>query len=235
MPLFGPESEPAEEADDAAPPSCGLWASFDCLEAHLAQFHAEAVARELSGGGLMVKAPEYTLEPNEPSENSALAAALDWSKQGWPTFPLRRNDKAPAIPNVHRNEKDASGKPIKCDGRCGKFGHGVLDASRSTDTLGRLFGSHSTGNVGGAATDRVIFDFDVQHDAERLDVFPPTREHLSGRGNGNVHLVYRVGGSLARQIKPGVNVLGKGIDIRAGAGSYVVLPPSRIRRSRSTC
>ncbi|MEJ1088324.1 hypothetical protein WDU99_08345 [Microbacterium sp. Mu-80] len=47
--LFGPEAEPAREADDATPPDCGLWASFDRLDAHLAQFHAEAVARELSG------------------------------------------------------------------------------------------------------------------------------------------------------------------------------------------
>ncbi|MEJ1088323.1 AAA family ATPase [Microbacterium sp. Mu-80] len=174
----------------------------------------------------MVKAPDYTLEPSG-AENPALASALNWSERGWPTFPLRHNDKTPAIPNVHKGEKDASGKPVRCDGRCGKFGHGVLDATRSADALGRLFASYPTGNVGGAATDRVIFDLDVQHDAKRLDVFPPTREHLSGRGNGNVHLIYRVGGTLARQIRPGVNVLGKGIDIRAGAGSYVVLPPSR--------
>lgn len=136
-------------------------------------------------------------------------------------FPLRPNDKTPAIPSAHKG-----GKRPKCDGRCGTLGHGVHDADRDPAKLARLFNGYPDANVGGAATDRVIFDFDVQHGAERLDVFPPTREHLSGRGNGNVHLVYRVGGDLARQIKPGTKVLGDGIDVRAGTGSYVVLPES---------
>lgn len=174
-----------------------------------------------------MKAPAYTLEPSEPVENSALAAALDWAGQGWPALALRADDKIPLHPNPHKGAKDTNGKPIKCDGRCGKFGHGVLDASRDPKVLARMFAGNPTANVGGAATDRVVFDFDIQHGAERLDVFPPTREHLSGRGNGNVHVIYRVGGNLARLIKPGANVLGPGIDIRAGEGSYVALPPSK--------
>ncbi|WP_243227562.1 bifunctional DNA primase/polymerase [Microbacterium sp. CIAB417] len=170
----------------------------------------------------MVKAPDYAISDAEQLvTNPALAMATHWATQGWPTFPLRHHDKTPAIPSAHKRESGP-----KCDGRCGKLGHGVHDADRDPAKLARLFAGHANANIGGAATDRVIFDFDIQHGAERLDVFPATRAHLSGRGNGNVHLVYRPGGDLARQIKPGANVLGPGIDIRAGEGSYVVLPPS---------
>lgn len=175
----------------------------------------------------MVKAPDYALgSAPEPAQNPALDKALAWAKQGWPVLALLPNDKIPLYSNPHKGEKDASGKPVKCDGRCGKFGHGVLDASRDPEVLARMFAGHPNANIGGAATGRVIFDFDIQHGANRLDVFPATREHLSGRGNGNVHVIYRVGGDLARQIKPGANVLGPGIDVRAGDGSYVVLPES---------
>ncbi|MCK8608881.1 AAA family ATPase [Agromyces sp. C10] len=167
----------------------------------------------------MVKAPDYALSAEKLVDNPALAAGLRWAEQGWPVFPLRRNDKTPVIPSAHK-------KGEKCDGRCGQFGHGVLDASRDPEVIRRLFAAYPQANIGGAATGRVIFDFDSQHGAERLDAFPPTREHLSGRGNGNAHLIYGVGGELARAIKPGVNVLGKGIDVRTGAGSYVVLPGS---------
>lgn len=170
----------------------------------------------------MVKAPDYALSrADQPVTNPALERATDWAGQGWPAFPLRHHDKTPAIPSAHKGESGP-----KCDGRCGKLGHGVHDADRDPAKLARLFAGHANANIGGAATGRVIFDFDTQHGAERLDVFPVTREHLSGRGNGNVHVIYRVGGELAQRIKPGANVLGPGIDIRAGAGSYVVLPPS---------
>ncbi|UNK71733.1 AAA family ATPase [Microbacterium sp. H1-D42] len=136
-------------------------------------------------------------------------------------FPLRRNDKTPAIPSAHKGEKGP-----KCDGRCGKLGHGVLDASTDPEAIRRLFARYPDANIGGATLGRVVFDFDVQHGGKQSDVFPTTREHLSGRGNGNSHLIYRVGGDLARLIRPGAHVLGHGIDIRATHGSYVVLPPS---------
>lgn len=160
-------------------------------------------------------------EPDEPRPNPALAAALEWAEKGWPVFPLKPHGKIPAIPSAHKGEKGP-----KCDGRCGRFGHGVLDASTDPEVIRRLFASHPNANIGGAATGRVIFDFDRQHGAETADAFPTTREHLSGRGNGNAHWVYRVGGDLARLIKPGAHVLGQGVDIRATHGSYVVLPPS---------
>lgn len=171
-----------------------------------------------------MKLPDYARQPQDDSP--VLRRAIDWAQQGWPVFPLRANDKIPLFPNPHKNQKDEKGKPIKCDGRCGLVGHGVLDATRDPDKIRLMFAGHDDANIGGAATERVIFDFDIQHGADRKDVFPPSREHLSGRGNGNFHLIFRIGGDLARQIKPGAGVLGTGIDIRAGEGSYVVLPES---------
>lgn len=172
-----------------------------------------------------MKVPEYGQEPSTPTHDAipspALAAALDWAAQGWPVFPLRANEKTPAIPSAHKGEKGS-----KCDGRCGRFGHGVLDASTDPEVIRRLFASYPNANIGGAATGRVIFDFDRQHGAETADAFPETREHVSGRGNGNTHRIYRVGGDLARLIRPGAHVLGQGVDVRSTHGSYVVLPPS---------
>lgn len=169
--------------------------------------------------------PDYGQEPSTPPDDStpspALAAALDWAAQGWAVFPLRPHEKTPAIPSAHKGEKGS-----KCDGRCGRFGHGVLDASTDPGVVRRLFAPYPNANIGGAATGRVIFDFDRQHGAETADAFPETREHLSGRGNGNAHRIYRVGDDLARLIRPGAHVLGPGVDIRATPGSYVVLPPS---------
>ena len=172
-----------------------------------------------------MKVPDYGQEPSTPTDDAppspALAAALDWAAKGWPVFPLRPKDKTPAIPSAHKGDKGS-----KCDGRCGRFGHGVLDASTDPEVIRRLFDPYPNANIGGAATGRVIFDFDHQHGAEIADAFPETREHLSGRGNGNAHRIYRVGGDLARLIKPRAHVLGPGVDVRSTHGSYVVLPPS---------
>lgn len=41
-------AEPTPEADDTEPTTCGLWASFDRFEAHLAQFEAEALRAEVA-------------------------------------------------------------------------------------------------------------------------------------------------------------------------------------------
>ncbi|SDS15585.1 AAA family ATPase [Microbacterium paraoxydans] len=154
-----------------------------------------------------------------PDETEVVTIALAWAERGWAVFPLRPNDKTPAIPRAHK-------KGVKCDGQCGKLGHGARDASRDPEKIRRMFAGRPNANIGGATLGRVVFDFDIHHGAERRDVFPVTREHLSGRGNGNVHLVYLVGGGIAQRIKSGTHVIGAGVDIRAGAGSYVVLPPS---------
>ncbi len=175
----------------------------------------------------MPKVPSY-VDPDTPAETSLsmLDWALDWASKGWPVFPLRPGDKIPLFPNPHKNQTDENGKPVRCDGRCGLVGHGVLDATRDPEKIRKWWGQNPTAGIGGSTEGRLVFDFDTQHGAKRAEVFPGSREHLSGRGNGNFHLIYRPGGAVAMAQGPGTNVLGKGIDIRAGAGAYVVLPPS---------
>ncbi|WP_230379194.1 bifunctional DNA primase/polymerase [Microbacterium sp. ZXX196] len=166
-----------------------------------------------------MKAPGYVHGPGDPPGNPALAAALEWAARGWPVFPLRPGGKTPAIPSAHKGESGP-----KCDGRCGKLGHGVLDATRDPEKLARLFGPYPTANVGGATTGRLVIDLDYQHGVSRSDALPETRTHLSGRGNGNEHLVYRVGGGFDRPLTQGHIV--HGVDFKCGPGAYVVLPPS---------
>lgn len=175
----------------------------------------------------MPKVPGYVDLTTPPvPDRSMLEWALDWASQGWPVFPLRPNDKIPLFPNPHKNQTGDDGKPIRCDGRCGLVGHGVLDATRDPDKIRKWWTQNPTAGIGGSTEGRAVFDFDIQHGAELKAIWPKTREHLSGRGNGNKHLIYRLGGPVALALGPGANVLGKGIDVRATGGAYVVLPPS---------
>lgn len=173
----------------------------------------------------MPKVPSYVDTEADP-DKTMLDHALDWAEKGWPVFPLKPGDKIPLFGNPHKNQTDEAGKPVRCDGRCGLVGHGVLDATRDPEKIRKWWTQNPTAGIGGSTDGRLVFDFDIQHGAKRADVFPVSREHLSGRGNGNFHLIYRPGGAVAMAQGPGTNVLGKGIDVRAGAGAYVVLPPS---------
>lgn len=173
-----------------------------------------------------VKTDEPELETPAQPDRSPLEWALHWASEGWPVFPLRPGDKIPLFPNPHKGAKGEDGKPIKCDGRCGLVGHGVLDATRDPDKIRKWWTQNPSAGIGGATTERIVLDLDIQHGAERRKSLPTTREHLSGRGNGNTHMVYRVGGAVSAATAPGTNVLGAGIDIRATGGAYIVLPPS---------
>jgi len=161
--------------------------------------------------------------PTQP-DRSMLDWALQWAEDGWPVFPLAPGTKIPLFKNPHPK---GSKERAQCKGECGMVGHGTNDGTRDPEKIRKWWGANPSAGIGGATTDRVVFDFDFQHDAERKAVLPPTREHLSGRGNGNVHVVYRLGGDAARAISPGTGVLGPGVDVRAGRGAYVVLPPTR--------
>lgn len=163
--------------------------------------------------------------PLSQPERSTVEWALYWAEQGWPVFPLRPKDKIPLFPNPHKDEKPIPGQG-RCEGQCGLVGHGVLDATRDPDKIRKWWSANPNAGIGGSTFDRAIFDFDFNHGAERKPVFPETREHLSGSftKTGNIHVIYRAGGDSARALLS--NALAKGIDIRAGRASYVVLPPS---------
>ena len=142
--------------------------------------------------------------------NSAhLAAALELASQGWNVFPLRQGTKTPAI------SKKAGGR-------------GAHDGTTDPAQIRRWWVANPSRGIGAnLGTDRIAFDIDKQHGGEFLKSFPPTRTHYSGRGNGNAHLIYRYApGSLASRMKSGTDILGLGIDVRIGEGSYIVMPPT---------
>lgn len=161
----------------------------------------------------MPKVPPYVATINTENDantehRSILDWALDWAEKGWPVFPLKPGGKTPLFGNPHKKQTDEQGKPVRCDGRCGLVGHGVLDATRDPEKIRKWWTQNPKAGIGGSTEGRVVFDFDIQHGATDKECFPPTRQHLSGRSNGNNHRVYRVGGPAAESLTPGANVLG---------------------------
>ena len=165
--------------------------------------------------------PKILPETNKPSPRRGTAtmlnAALDWAAQGWPVFPLQQNRKDPLFPYPHP-------KGEKCDGSCGRPGHGVLDATTDPDVITQWWTRYPKANIGGSTAGRVVIDFDFEHGAILPEGMPLTREHLSGRGNGNVHMVYIPTGTMGVGLRQGR--LAQGVDLKAGASAYIVLPPS---------
>ena len=145
---------------------------------------------------------EYLPETN-------LSAALALAKEGWHVFPLTPGSKLPMI-----SKKQG--------------GRGAHDGTVDPDVIRSWWTRHPKAGIGANLGDnRIAFDFDFNHGAQELGSFPPTRTHYTGRGGGNKHLIYRIEpGSLASLVQSGTNVLGPGIDIRAGRGSYIVMPPT---------
>jgi hypothetical protein len=169
-----------------------------------------------------INTPEHT--PNTPKTSSGmLAAALALARDGWAVFPLRVGTKVPLLPGAHKK-----GDP-PCHGECGRDGHGAWDGTSDPDQIRRWWASNPMSGIGAnLGDDRIAFDIDVNHGGSRLDEFPDTRVHHTGRGGGNAHLIYRIEpGSLAGQIRSGTNILGAGLDIRSGRGSYIVMPPTK--------
>src|SRR5688572_31833039 len=101
-------------------------------------------------------------EAPAPPQRTALEWALYWAEEGWPVFPLRPGDKIPLFPSPHPKGSEAR---AKCKGECGLVGHGVLDATRDADKIRKWWGQNPTAGIGGAATDRLIFDFDYEKGA----------------------------------------------------------------------
>ncbi|QGU05105.1 hypothetical protein CETAM_09260 [Corynebacterium comes] len=170
-----------------------------------------------SNGGEQEKAPmgvgkstltsnDFTSEdirettPTTPG-GSPLEIALRHASQGWAVLPLV--GKRPLTP------------------------HGVKDASTDPDEISLMFEEYrgtATG-VGGACGGRVVVDVDPRSGGKVPEGLPPTRTHYSGRGDGGCHLVYSLPEG-APGLKSSTSSLAEGVDIKTGAGSYVVLPGS---------
>ena len=64
----------------------------------------------------------------------ALAHALSAAERGLAVIPLSRT-KLPALRSPHRDTPD----PAPCHGECGRFGHGIYDASTDPARIRELF------------------------------------------------------------------------------------------------
>lgn len=146
----------------------------------------------------------------QPTTNHTLQAALDLAESGWNVFPLRPNTKVPQI------SKKAGGK-------------GAHDGTTDPEQITKWWENNPKRGIGANLGDDLIaFDIDVQNGGFVLDSFPETLTHHSGRGNGNQHLIYRYEPrTLTSRMRSGTNVLGPGVDVRIGRGSYIVLPPTK--------
>ncbi len=65
----------------------------------------------------------------------ALALALSAAERGLAVIPLSRT-KLPALRSLHRADAPA---PVRCHGECGRFGHGVHDATTDPARVRALF------------------------------------------------------------------------------------------------
>jgi hypothetical protein len=133
-----------------------------------------------------------------------IRAALAYAARGWPVLPL--SGKVPTIP------KNAGG-------------NGSHDATTDEQTIRAWWRRHPDANVGVTLPGLVVVDVDQKHkgpawlreNAARLRVVTLTAK----TGGGGWHLYFR---------RPeGIELRGmivKGVDLRRGAGHYVVAPPS---------
>ena len=163
---------------------------------------------------------QVKLVQSSPGHN--LLAALELAELGWNVFPLRPGSKAPLLPRAHETG-------IVCRGECGQDGHGAWDGTTDPKRIIGWWSRVPNAGIGAnLGEDRVAFDIDFQNGGKRLAAFPATRTHLSGRGNGNCHLIYKfTENSAASKLIPKTAGLGRGLDLKVGMGAYIVMPPTR--------
>jgi hypothetical protein len=153
--------------------------------------------------------------------------AIDYGLHGWPVFPCRA--KVPAISSPHAG--GSRGRAHReCGGRCGRPGHGVLDATTDPALIAMWWGDKYVGlNIGGRVPESmVMIDIDPYKSGleslaaleKNFDKLPATLTDFSGRGDGGIHYWFRrPAGKLTDRR------LGDGIDIKTSTG-YAILPPS---------
>lgn len=150
-----------------------------------------------------MKLPQNLVDLMNAPRATPLSRAVEAITDGWAVFPLAPRSKEPY---------EGSG--------------GVYDATRDWGQIERWIATDPDANLGGATDGFLVIDVDVRNGGKR----PPelqTRFHASGRGDGGGHLIYRLTAEQREMgFKSGAHRLGPGLDIKTGAGNYVVLPPS---------
>ncbi|MEU4083524.1 bifunctional DNA primase/polymerase [Streptomyces aureus] len=163
----------------------------------------------------------------------ALAHALSAAERGLAVIPLSRT-KLPALRSPHRDDPD----PRPCHGECGRFGHGVYDASTEPLRIRELFAAAPWATGYGIACGLhphhlIGVDLDTKSDTDssaalrelalrHLFTIPDTVVVLTPSGGRHLWL----SGPPDVVVPNSASRLAPGIDIR-GAGGYLVGPGSR--------
>jgi hypothetical protein len=164
----------------------------------------------------------------------ALAHALSAAERGLAVIPLSRT-KLPALRSPHRT--DPAGLPV-CHGECGRFGHGVYDASTDPRRIRTLFTAAPWATGYGIACGLppyhlIGIDLDTKSGTEssaalrelalrHLFTIPETVVVLTPSGGRHLWL----SGPPDVAVPNSASRLAPGIDVR-GAGGYLVGPGSR--------
>ncbi|MET9775197.1 bifunctional DNA primase/polymerase [Streptomyces sp. NPDC006367] len=170
----------------------------------------------------------------------ALAHALSAAERGLAVIPLSRT-KLPALRSPHRDDP----APAPCHGECGRFGHGVHDASTDPARVRALFAAApwatGYGIACGLPPHRLIgIDLDTKSGTDSMAALrdlarhhrftvPPTVVVLTPSGGRHLWL----SGPPHVVVPNSAGRLAPGIDIR-GAGGYLVGPGSRTRHGTYT-
>ncbi|MFI5978649.1 bifunctional DNA primase/polymerase [Streptomyces sp. NPDC051452] len=165
----------------------------------------------------------------------ALAHALSAAERGLAVIPLSRT-KLPALRSPHRAGSEPAGP--RCHGECGRFGHGVYDASTDPVRIRELFAAAPWATGYGIACGlppyRLIgVDLDTKTGTDasvalrelalrHLFGIPETVVVLTPSGGRHLWLT----GPRDVVVPNSAGRLAPGIDIR-GAGGYLVGPGSR--------
>ena len=175
-----------------------------------------------------------TTTTNRQATTMALAHALSAAERGLAVIPLSRT-KLPALRSPHRT--DPAGLPV-CHGECGRFGHGVYDASTDPRRIRALFAAAPWATGYGIACGLppyhlIGIDLDTKSGTEssvalrelalrHLFSLPETVVVLTPSGGRHLWL----SGPREVAVPNSASRLAPGIDIR-GAGGYLVGPGSR--------
>ncbi|MFG2680774.1 bifunctional DNA primase/polymerase [Streptomyces sp. NPDC048392] len=167
----------------------------------------------------------------------ALAHALSAAERGLAVIPLART-KLPALRSPHRDAPTPD--PFTCHGECGRFGHGVHDASTDPARIRALFAAAPWATGYGIACGLpphhlIGVDLDTKSETDasaalrelalrHLFTIPPTVVVLTPSGGRHLWLT----GPPDHVVPNSAGRLAPGIDIR-GAGGYLVGPGSRTR------
>ncbi|MFC8368896.1 bifunctional DNA primase/polymerase [Streptomyces sp. NPDC057239] len=164
----------------------------------------------------------------------ALAHALSAAERGLAVIPLSRT-KLPALRSPHRDDPEPSSPP--CHGECGRFGHGVHDASTDPTRIRALFAAAPRATGYGIACGLpphhlIGVDLDTKTGTDSFAALRElARRHLFTIPATVIVLTPSGGRHLWLSGPPDVVVpnsagrLAPGIDIR-GAGGYLVGPGS---------